>query len=89
MSRALHQYRVLKDFLNFMELSNSFTTGQKLLARFLELLCLNLYYSMLYLLQDRCKDMAEPKFLYGSHYSTPGYILYYLARVGKCVNSRE
>ena len=28
--------------------------------------------------------MAEPKFLYGSHYSTPGYILYYLARVGKC-----
>ena len=28
--------------------------------------------------------MAEPKFLYGSHYSTPGYVLYYLARVGKC-----
>ena len=27
--------------------------------------------------------MAEPKFLYGSHYSTPGYVLYYLARVGK------
>ena len=25
--------------------------------------------------------MPEPKFLYGSHYSTPGYILYYLARV--------
>ena len=35
--------------------------------------------------QDRCKDMAEPKFLYGSHYSTPGYVLYYLARVGKCI----
>ncbi|XP_028392732.1 protein FAN-like isoform X2 [Dendronephthya gigantea] len=32
-------------------------------------------------LKDRCKDMAEPKFLYGSHYSTPGYVLYYLARV--------
>ena len=29
--------------------------------------------------------MAEPKFLYGSHYSTPGYVLYYLARVGKCI----
>lgn len=25
--------------------------------------------------------MPEPKFLYGSHYSTPGYVLYYLARV--------
>lgn len=32
-------------------------------------------------LQDRCRDMAEPKFLYGSHYSTPGYVLFYLARV--------
>ena len=27
--------------------------------------------------------MPEPKFLYGSHYSTPGYVLYYLVRVGK------
>ena len=27
--------------------------------------------------------MADPKFLYGSHYSTPGYVLYYLVRVGK------
>jgi len=29
--------------------------------------------------------MPQPKFLYGSHYSTPGYVLYYLVRVGKCV----
>lgn len=27
--------------------------------------------------------MPDPKFLYGSHYSTPGYVLYYLVRVGK------
>ena len=27
--------------------------------------------------------MPEPKFLYGSHYSTPGYVLFYLARIGK------
>ena len=25
--------------------------------------------------------MPEPRFLYGSHYSTPGYVLYYLNRV--------
>lgn len=25
--------------------------------------------------------MAEPKFIYGSHYSTPGFVLYYLARL--------
>ena len=25
--------------------------------------------------------MAEPKFLYGSHYSSPGFVLYYLVRV--------
>lgn len=29
--------------------------------------------------------MPQPKFLYGSHYSTPGYVLYYLVRVGKTV----
>ena len=29
--------------------------------------------------------MPDPKFLYGSHYSTPGYVLYYLVRVGKTV----
>ena len=28
--------------------------------------------------------MPEPKFLYGSHYSTPGFVLYYLVRVGMC-----
>ncbi|XP_048576936.1 protein FAN isoform X2 [Nematostella vectensis] len=32
-------------------------------------------------LKERCRDMTEPKFLYGSHYSTPGYVLYYLVRV--------
>ena len=26
--------------------------------------------------------MPEPKFLYGSHYSTPGYVLFYLVRIG-------
>ncbi|XP_033626549.1 protein FAN-like [Asterias rubens] len=31
--------------------------------------------------QERLKDMPEPKFLYGSHYSTPGYVLFYLLRV--------
>ncbi|XP_072169728.1 protein FAN-like [Diadema setosum] len=31
--------------------------------------------------KERRKDMPEPKFLYGSHYSTPGYVLYYLVRV--------
>jgi len=32
-------------------------------------------------LQARCKSMPEPKFLYGSHYSTPGFVLYFLVRV--------
>ncbi|XP_033115395.1 protein FAN-like [Anneissia japonica] len=31
--------------------------------------------------KERCADMPEPRFLYGSHYSTPGYVLYYLVRV--------
>lgn len=31
-------------------------------------------------LKDRCKDMPEPRFLYGSHYSTPGFVLFYLVR---------
>ncbi|XP_063849443.1 protein FAN-like isoform X3 [Scylla paramamosain] len=31
-------------------------------------------------LKERCKDMPEPRFLYGSHYSTPGFVLYYLVR---------
>lgn len=26
--------------------------------------------------------MPEPKFMYGTHYSTPGYVLYYLVRIG-------
>ncbi|KAL3859053.1 hypothetical protein ACJMK2_009289 [Sinanodonta woodiana] len=31
-------------------------------------------------IKERCQDMPEPKFLYGSHYSTPGFVLFYLAR---------
>ncbi|XP_065828267.1 protein FAN-like [Oscarella lobularis] len=30
--------------------------------------------------QKRYAEMTEPKFLYGSHYSTPGYVLFYLVR---------
>ena len=33
-------------------------------------------------MQARYEDMPEPKFLYGSHYSTPGYVLFYLVRKG-------
>ncbi|XP_067107617.1 protein FAN isoform X3 [Osmerus mordax] len=29
----------------------------------------------------RYKDMPEPRFMYGSHYSSPGYVLFYLVRV--------
>ena len=29
---------------------------------------------------ERYKDMPEPKFMFGSHYSTPGYVTYYLMR---------
>ena len=31
-------------------------------------------------LKERTQDMPEPRFLYGSHYSTPGFVLYFLAR---------
>lgn len=31
-------------------------------------------------LKDRVQDMPDPKFLYGSHYSTPGFVLYFLVR---------
>ncbi|XP_060859009.1 protein FAN-like isoform X1 [Metopolophium dirhodum] len=31
-------------------------------------------------LQDRYSEMNVPKFLYGSHYSTPGFVLFYLVR---------
>lgn len=34
-------------------------------------------------LQERYRDMPEPRFMYGSHYSSPGYVLFYLVRVGK------
>ncbi|CAJ0955598.1 unnamed protein product [Ranitomeya imitator] len=32
-------------------------------------------------LQKRYHEMPEPKFIYGSHYSSPGYVLFYLVRV--------
>lgn len=31
-------------------------------------------------LKERTVDMPEPRFLYGSHYSTPGFVLYFLVR---------
>ncbi|XP_070575197.1 protein FAN-like isoform X2 [Ptychodera flava] len=40
-----------------------------------------LYEERLQRLRERYLDMPEPKFLYGSHYSTPGFILFYLVRV--------
>ncbi|CAH0557856.1 unnamed protein product [Brassicogethes aeneus] len=32
-------------------------------------------------LLERYNEMPPPKFIYGSHYSTPGFVLYYLARL--------
>ncbi|KAI4464259.1 beige/beach-related [Holotrichia oblita] len=32
-------------------------------------------------LMDRYNEMPEPKYMYGSHYSTPGFVLYYLVRL--------
>ena len=32
-------------------------------------------------LLTRYEEMPEPKFMYGSHYSSPGYVLFYLVRV--------
>ncbi|XP_012940404.1 protein FAN [Aplysia californica] len=32
-------------------------------------------------IKERLPDLPEPKFLYGSHYSSPGYVLFYLARI--------
>ena len=31
-------------------------------------------------LKERMVDLSEPKFLFGSHYSTPGFVLYFLVR---------
>ncbi|KAG7204147.1 hypothetical protein KM043_001989 [Ampulex compressa] len=31
-------------------------------------------------LKERYMEMSEPKFLYGSHYSAPGFVLFYLVR---------
>eukprot|EP00062_Callorhinchus_milii_P011819 gi/632958200/ref/XP_007894902.1/ PREDICTED: protein FAN [Callorhinchus milii] len=32
-------------------------------------------------LLTRYREMPDPKFMYGSHYSSPGYVLFYLVRV--------
>lgn len=32
-------------------------------------------------IKERLPDLPEPKFLYGSHYSSPGYVLFFLARI--------
>ncbi|KAM4704815.1 protein FAN [Rhinophrynus dorsalis] len=32
-------------------------------------------------LLKRYREMPEPRFIYGSHYSSPGYVLFYLVRV--------
>ncbi|XP_059529105.1 protein FAN isoform X1 [Myotis daubentonii] len=32
-------------------------------------------------LLERYQEMLEPKFMYGSHYSSPGYVLFYLVRI--------
>ncbi|XP_044751109.1 protein FAN-like [Coccinella septempunctata] len=37
--------------------------------------------SRLQKLLERYEEMTDPKFLYGSHYSTPGFVLFYLARL--------
>ena len=31
-------------------------------------------------LKARREELPEPSYLYGSHYSTPGFVLYYLVR---------
>lgn len=38
----------------------------------------------LQVLKDRMQHMPDnqPKFLYGTHYSAPGYVLFYLVREG-------
>ena len=33
--------------------------------------------------------MPEPSYLYGSHYSTPGFILYYLVRKVKKIEGKS
>jgi factor associated with neutral sphingomyelinase activation len=41
------------------------------------------------LFRQRMAEMPEPKFLYGTHYSTPGYVLFYLVRKCKWSSSRR
>ena len=33
------------------------------------------------MLKKRYKDMPPPKYMYGTHYSTPAYVLHFLVRV--------
>lgn len=33
-------------------------------------------------LKERYNEMCDPKFLYGSHYSAPGLVLFYLVSLG-------
>ena len=35
-----------------------------------------------FFVQERYSEMSGRKFLYGTHYSAPGYVLYYLVRAG-------
>ena len=39
---------------------------------------------LLFFVQERYQEMSGRKFLYGTHYSAPGYVLYYLVRAGTC-----
>ena len=36
--------------------------------------------------QERYEQMRGTKFLYGTHYSAPGYVLYYLVRAGNSLH---
>ena len=45
--------------------------------------------SPLPMLQTRYQEMPEPRFMYGSHYSSPGYVLFYLVRIGELLRCRS
>jgi len=40
-------------------------------------------------IQERFDEMPEPKFLYGSHYSSPAHVLFFLARAGTVTSAKE
>ncbi|KAJ3655160.1 hypothetical protein Zmor_014297 [Zophobas morio] len=56
----------LKDPVNFRDLSKPVGALDKVRLR---------------RLLERYEEMSHPKFMYGSHYSTPGFVLFYLARL--------